>query len=304
MHPAQAYLLLVSSAVGFGSMALLSKLACQTYDGATVAGVRFAIGAAVTGLLWASGRVDARPRHRNLLWLRGATGGIAVVLYFMSIERLSVGLATLLNYTSPAFTVFMARIFLGERVPRGGYVALGLTSLGVALVVFGKQDLGDAPPPDPVWVALALLSAVFSSGAIVSVRALRSRPEPETVWSIFLAFCLIGVVCAAPMSRGLHTPNPTELALLLGVGATAMGAQLGMNAVMRWVPAALFGITAQLAVVFTLVLGALLLDEPWSLTSATGAAITLAGVALAGYAHRPRDGAGSTPVGQFPQRQQ
>lgn len=282
MTPRRAYSLLVGSALLFGIMAFLSKLACRTYDGASVAGIRFVLGALATSALWAGGRVDARPHNLRLLLLRGTSGGVAVVLYFLTIEHLNVGMATLLNYTSPPFTVIMARVFLGEKLVRGGLTALALTMIGVLLVVVGQSRGLDGPPPDPFWVAMGLLSAVCSALAITSIRALRSGPRPESVWSIFLSFCVVGALCAAPLSRGLHAPTLVEALLLLGVGAAAMMAQLGMNSVMRWVPAALFGITAQLSVVFTMLLGALLLGESWTWVSAAGALVTLGGVAWAG----------------------
>ena len=293
MTPTRAYTLLTGSALLFGLMAFLSKLACRTYDGATVAGLRFAIGAAATGLLWAGRRVDASPRHPWLLLLRGLTGGVAVVLYFLTIEHLNVGLATLLNYTSPPFTVVLARVFLGERLTGRALAALALTMVGVGLVVAGQprpegppapvvMALGGTAPADPFWIAMGLLSAICSAGAITTIRALRSGPQPESVWSIFFSFCVVGALCAAPLSRELHAPDAREAALLLGVGGTAMLAQLGMNGVMRWVPAAFFGITAQLSVVFTMLLGALLLGESWTALSGAGALLTLAGVAWAG----------------------
>ena len=67
-----------------------------------------------------------------------------------------------------------------------------------------------------------------------------------------------------------------------------MFAQLLMNTVMRWVPAALFGVIAQLAVVCAMLLGVWVLDEPWTLESACGAGVTLVGVLLAAWAHQTR----------------
>jgi len=281
LTPRRAHGLLVASALGFGMMAFLSKLACQTYDGATVAGLRFAIGALATLALWTTGWIDATPRRLPMLAVRGLAGGVAVVLYFLTIEHLDVGLATLLNYTSPTFTVLLARVFLGERVSRNAVVALATAMAGVVLVVLGQSSGAAGPPADPFWIGVGLLSAVSSAGAVTAIRALRSGPEPESIWSIFLSFCVVGALCAVPASRGVHAPNAVEAALLLGVGLTAMLAQLGMNAVMRWLPAATFGITAQLSVVFTMLLGILLLGESWTALSATGAALTVFGVMLA-----------------------
>lgn len=304
----RALFFLLASAILLGVMAFLSKLACHTYDGATVAGLRFGLGALATGALWATGRVDARPKNPRLLLLRGLLGGSAVVLYFLAIEHLNVGLATLLNYTSPPFTVCLAWFFLREKVPVKGLLSLAVTMAGVALVVLGQP--GDvaavadqrAPPAwrpmgDGFWIAMGLLSAVCSAGAITVIRALRTGPAPESVWSIFLAFCTVGVLCSAPLSQGVHAPDGTEALILLGVGATAMAGQLGMNRVMRWVPAALFGITAQLSVVVTMLLGGLLLGESWSAVSMVGAGVTMAGVAWAARVSQGGPANGVSPGG-------
>src|SRR5437667_460281 len=71
----------------------------------------------------------------------GAFGGAAVLCYFLAIEHLNVGMATLLNYTAPVFTALWAWLFLGERIGRGTLGALALTTSGVALVI-----VGNAPP--------------------------------------------------------------------------------------------------------------------------------------------------------------
>ena len=104
---------------------------------------------------------DARPRHHRLLWVRGLSGGIAVVLYFMAMQTLSVGLATLLNYTSPVFAVFIARASLGERLTWRAGAALALT---VMLT-------------DGSWmpmVAFAWYAAIF----VALVSAHERRPTP------------------------------------------------------------------------------------------------------------------------------
>ena len=83
----------------FAVMAMVARLLSRTIPGPQIAMVRFAIGVTVVLLLLATLRIELRPRRWGWLISRGVFGGTAVLLYFMSIERIGVGVATLLNYT-------------------------------------------------------------------------------------------------------------------------------------------------------------------------------------------------------------
>ena len=118
--------LLVFSSLIFGVMAYTAKQATRRIDGAQVAFVRFAVGAVLVALQAAVRGTSLRPVRLGPLFLRGFFGGIAVLLYFLSIAALPSGTATLLNYTAPVFTATFAAIFLGEALPRLRVVAMGV----------------------------------------------------------------------------------------------------------------------------------------------------------------------------------
>src|SRR5690242_18353256 len=120
----------------FGLMAFLAKQATARLPGSEVAFMRFLVGAISVGAAGAK-VVRLRPVNVRGLVLRGLFGGVAVLLFFTSIEHLAVGTATLLVYTAPVFTAIDAALFLGERVTRGTIAALLLTFAGVVLVVHG-----------------------------------------------------------------------------------------------------------------------------------------------------------------------
>ena len=50
-------------------------------------------------------RANLRPRRWGWVISRGVFGGIAVLLYFTCIEKIGVGIATLLNYTAPVWSM-------------------------------------------------------------------------------------------------------------------------------------------------------------------------------------------------------
>ena len=130
----RALLMLLASATLFGLMAFTAKLAAARLTGSQIAMTRFAI-AMVPFLLFARYRKAAfRIQRLDLLIYRGVFGGAAVLLYFLAIERIPLGLATLLNYTAPLFSGIFAAVFIGEAIRRSVFFPLIVAFLGVILL--------------------------------------------------------------------------------------------------------------------------------------------------------------------------
>src|SRR4051812_49285559 len=100
----RALWLMTASSVAFGIMAFCAKVASRGgTGGAEVAAIRFACG--LLPLVVPRVRRSALTwQRRDLLLYRGLFGGTAVLLYFLTIDHVTVGLATLLNYMSPLFS--------------------------------------------------------------------------------------------------------------------------------------------------------------------------------------------------------
>jgi drug/metabolite transporter (DMT)-like permease len=272
-HPlASATALMTTAALLFSVMALLAKGAAARLPGPEVAFVRFLVG--LSGCAVASTRIRMRANNwRGLFW-RGAFGGAAVLCYFLAIEHLTVGMATLLNYTAPVFAALWAWLFLGERIGRGTLGALALTTSGVALVLVanappGKLALGP-------WQMVGIASSVLSGAAVATIREVR---KTDGSWEIFAAFCVAGALfTGVPALRHWVTPTGREWLLMLGVGVTSLTAQLMMTYALRDLRAAVAGILFQLTPVSTLVLGRVLYGEKPVGLAIAGAAVTLVGV--------------------------
>ena len=131
------------SAAGFGAMAIFGKLA---YDAGvavlTLLLVRFVLGGLIFG-----GLIAARPRlraahitRRALLFGLGL-GAIGYAtqagLFFGALERIDASLLALLLYTYPAWVTLAAFVLGRERPTRRRLVALGLSSVGLVIVLTG-----------------------------------------------------------------------------------------------------------------------------------------------------------------------
>jgi drug/metabolite transporter (DMT)-like permease len=277
-HPlASATAMMTSAALLFGVMAILAKGAAARLPGPEIAFVRFVVGLAACAL--AATRLRLRAHNWRGLLLRGGFGGGAVLCYFLAIEHLNVGMATLLNYTAPVFTALWAWLFLGERIARGSFGALALTTTGVAVVI-----VAEAPPGGVAlgtWQLVGILSAVLSGAAVATIREVR---KTDGVWEIFAAFCVAGALfTGVPTAHHVVTPRALEWVLMIGVGLTSVAAQLLMTQSLRDLPAAAAGVLFQLTPVSAMVLGRLIYGERPPSLAIAGAAVTLTGVAWGAY---------------------
>ena len=269
---APTWAVLVVSSLLFAVMAVTAKRAAARLPGPQVAFVRFVIGCLCCGV--AALRLPLRVHNRRGLLLRGALGGSSVLCYFLAIEHLPIGVATLLNYTAPVFTAIWATLLLDERIDVRVLGALAITTVGVAIVVKSSGD--GSPIGVEAWQLVGMLSAVLSGGAVATIREVR---RTDGSWEIFASFCLAGAaITALPAWQRWTQPTAVEWLLLTAVGITSVVGQLLMTYALRFATATVVGVIAQLTPVAALALGAALLGERLPALAFVGAAAALVGV--------------------------
>ncbi len=225
LHRLGARWLLFGSGMLFGLSAVLTKVAtrgAQGMSGAQATTVRFALGLVLIAVLFRLRPGTFRPVKRWLLVSRGFFGGLAALLYFVAIARISPGEATLLTNTFPSWAVLISFFLLRERPTLHIALALAVASLGVFLVMGG----GHASFHLGVGQAIAILSAIFGGFAVTSIRALRATDNAPT---IFFAFCVGALAVSAPLSGGSWPTSPTPWLAAAAVGIVAFAAQLLMT---------------------------------------------------------------------------
>jgi drug/metabolite transporter (DMT)-like permease len=259
----------------FGAMAFTAKLASARLTGSQVAFIRFFIGC-LPALLIPRFRARALTFQRlDLLFYRGFFGGVAVLCYFIAIEKISVGVATLLNYTSPLFSGLFSMFFLHEKISAKVLIPMPIALTGVFLVVHAHARPGDILGFG-TWELVGFGSALASGAAVTAMRAAR---RGENSWSVYTSFCLLGTLVTAPLA--IITWKQPRLDEWVALGATslfAIGAQLLLTFSLRWVDAMTVGVMSQLAVLVSMALGATFLSEHISPMAALGATLTIGGV--------------------------
>ncbi|MGW4642158.1 DMT family transporter [Sphaerisporangium sp. NPDC004334] len=247
---------------------------------------RFVFGAL---LLFAAARLtrlgDRRPevRGRRAGWaglvLVGAGLAVSQAAYFGAVAASGVAVATATTLgASPALVALGARLLLAERLGRRGAISMGLALAGLALLMGGPSD------GSVTGIGLALLSAVAYAGVTLlsrhSGRSDQSRTAGTAMWGFAVGGVLLLPVAAA---EGLVPSGDAmaSVALLgyLGAMPTALAYSL-FFAGLTSVRATTASVVALLEPAGATVLGVVLLGERLTVTSAAGAAVLLASVAV------------------------
>lgn len=273
-------MLMTASATMFGAMAFSAKVASARLPGPEIAMLRMAAGLLPCLLVPRYRRSALKFNRIDLLVYRGLFGGLAVLLYFIAIQHINVGVATLLNYTAPIWSGTFSMFFIGERFSAKVLIPMPIALAGVFLVVHAHAAPGEILGFGR-WEIAGALSAVCSGAAVTAIRAAR---RGENSWSVYGSFCLLGMFVCMPLGISQWvTPHGTEWISLAATATLAMGAQLLMTFSLRWVDAMTVGVLSQLAVLVSMLLGLFILGDHISLASAAGSVLCIGGVAGVTY---------------------
>jgi drug/metabolite transporter (DMT)-like permease len=277
---------MVGAAFFFSLMSLLVRLSGESMPSSQVVLARAVVALVIS---WAMlRRLNLTPfgPHKGLLALRGLLGFGGLTCFYYSLVHLPLAEATVIQYMNPVFTALIAAVVLRERLRAADLLATVCSLLGVALVARPAFLFGAAghAPLDPVAVAVALLGAVLSAAAYVSVRKAKGLAPPLVVVFWFPLFAT--PLALPPALVEWVWPSATGWLLLLGVGVTTQVAQVFMTEGLHREPAGRATAISYLQVLFAGAWGAMLLGELPDASTLAGAALVCAGV-LAVAVQRP-----------------
>jgi drug/metabolite transporter (DMT)-like permease len=254
-------------------MAVLARLLSHRgFSAGQLTVVRFVVGAAVSLVAFRLRPGLYAPRNRRLLWGRGISGGIVVILYFLALQRIPAGEAGMLYNLFPVIATGLSALAFRERPTVHLLLALAVATAGVALVLGGGTlDLGLG-----AGEALAAGAAFFAAVSAVQIRAMRATDNAAT---IFFYFCLGGLPVALPFALGTWPAAPGPWALAVLMALAAFSAQVLMAEAYGALAIPEAAIWLQLTPIAQYALAALLLAEPVRAAGALGVVVGVAGVA-------------------------
>ena len=221
-------------------------------------------------------------RDLTLLVPQGLVGiGLFYLLYFFTVGESSVGTSAILLYSSPAFVVVLARLFLNEALNAAKVLALFLTAGGIFLVA-GAYDLSNLEVT-PMVLLTGLLSGLTYGLYSIFGRPVTGHLRPSVILSYVLFFgSLLLVVAALPtLDTLVGLPiGSYALLLVLAVVHTTLGFALYTFGLGR-LGAGRAAIVATVEPVVAVVLGTALLGESLTVPKVLGALLVISGAALA-----------------------
>ncbi len=178
---------------------------------------------------WAGLRTQRLGEHL----LRTASGLASMYCYFTAIKHLRLADAVLLQYTMPLFVPLVEGAWLREPIPKRVWAPIGIGFLGAMLVL--KPGLGLFNVGALYGLGAGLLSAVAQTGV-------RRMTSTEPAARIIFYFSLVATAASAvPASLVWSTPGPTDIVVLVMIGATATVAQMLMTRAYSCAPASEVG---------------------------------------------------------------
>jgi drug/metabolite transporter, DME family len=287
-------LAVVAAASIWATLGLFAKiLYAQGVSFESLVAVRASVGwVAVMTFVLATGRAKSlRVPRRDLAFLAplGLVGiGTFYLLYFYTVRESTVGTAAILLYSSPAFVVVLARLFLQEEMNAAKMLALLLTASGIFLVA-GAYD------PSNLEVTPTVLLTGLLSGLTYGLYSIFGRPvtghlRPSIILSYALFFGSLLLVVAALPTLDTLAGLPTSsyaLLLMLSVVHTTLGFALYTFGLGR-LGAGRAAIVATAEPVVAVFLGTALLGESLTVPILLGASLVISGSALAQVRLRKR----------------
>ena len=210
--------------------------------------------------------------NKKLLVMRGISGSIGLILFFVTLQHIPLASAVTIQYLSPVFTTLLGIFLVKEKVRPMQFLYFGLAFLGVMIIE------GFDPRISTFYLVIGITSAFFSGLAYNIIRRLRNTEHPLIIVFYFplVTLPIAFIYCI------FHWVQPAGLdwLILLCVGIFTQFAQYYMT--MAYQNARLSKIASlnYLGIVYALGFGFIFFNESFNLLTYFGMTLVLSGVIL------------------------
>lgn len=279
-------LLAMAGSIAFSGKAIIVKLAYRYgVDAVTLIMYRMLFSLPLFVLLgWWAGR--GRPPLARRDWMAVVGLGfcgyyLASFLDFAGLAYVSASFERIVLYLNPTIVLLLGWVVFGRRVGVRQLVALAVSYAGV-LVVFGHEMRIEGSN-----VALGAL-LVFGSAISYAIYLLYSGEVVKRIGSLRLTglattvaclFCIAQFALLRPMSAAAVAPEVIWLSVLNATACTFAPVLMVMMAIER-IGSSLAAQTGMVGPLSTILMGVLILGEPFTPWVAVGTALVLGGIWL------------------------
>lgn len=286
--PRRSLLLLLLLAALWGASYAFIKVALEELSPTFLVFARIALGAAVLApIALARGAFAPARSHLAPLAVVAAVQTVApFLLIALGETRISSALTGILVASAPIFTALLAAGFVPterlDPVAAGGIV-LGMVGI---LVLFGA-DLGGSADALLGGALVLLASLGYAVGALIAKARLAEVP-PVGVAAGVMALGTLALLPTVPFAAPAQAPGLGVLAALVALGAGGTGlAFLLFYTLNADLGPSRASVVAYVAPVFSVLYGVALLDERFTVATAIGLVLILAGSWIAATGRLP-----------------
>ena len=260
--------MLVASAC-FSVMAVMARIANETFDWRMVTAVRAAVMLVVAVALLAAARTRFQFIRPPILLLRSASGTAALCLSFFALTREDVPLSDSITlfHLMPIWLTLLSWPVLGRRPSLGTWAAVASGVAGVALIA--QPHLAEGR----LGAMAALASSFFSAVSMIGLNRLGGT-DPRVVVGHFAATATLATGALVVASGSVVQPGAevatVAILVLIGAGLIGTAGQVSMTRAYAsgqpsWV--AVVGLTQ---IIFGAVADALFWDRTFNLMTIVG----------------------------------
>ncbi len=286
---ASGLLLATFGAIAFSGKAIIVKLAYRYgVDAVTLIMYRMLFALPIFAVMawWATYRQGGqrKPPLTRKDWLGvlglGVTGYyLASFLDFAGLAYISASLERLILYLNPTLVLLMGLVVYRRKITARQVVGMAISYCGVVLVFGHEITLQGA---DAAWGALLVfLSAVSYAIYLVysgeMVQRLGALRLVGLATSVACLCCLLQFVLLRPLSAAAVAPEVIWLSVLNATLCTAVPVLMVMMAIER-IGASMAAQTGMVGPISTILMGVLILGEPFTAWIAAGTALVISGI--------------------------
>jgi drug/metabolite transporter (DMT)-like permease len=207
-----------------------------------------------------------------LLVARGLIGFSGMTLFFMAIKHMSMGSAVSIRYISPIFAALFALLLLKEKIKPIQWLCFGIAFLGVVLLKGFDNQINN------IGLTLAVISAIFTGLVPIIIRKIGTKDHPIVIVNYFMIIsAIIGGLLAI---NNWKNPIGIEWLLLLSLGVFGYFGQVYMTKALQSSEINQIAPLKYIEVIFTMIIGAIWLQETYSLLSLFAILLIIVGLVL------------------------
>ncbi len=281
---ATGLLLAVLGSIAFSGKAIIVKLAYRYgVDAVTLIMYRMLFALPIFAVMawWASRGKDALTKKDwlGVLWL-GVTGYyLASFLDFAGLAYITASLERLILYLNPTLVLLLGLVLYRRRISALQIIGMAVSYCGVVLVFAHEITvLGSNAAWGALLVFLSAISyalyLVYSGEMVQRLGALRLVGLASTVACLC---CILQFLVLRPLGAADVAPQVLWLSLLNATLCTVAPVLMVMMAIER-IGASLTAQTGMIGPISTILMGVLILGEPFTVWVAAGSVLVISGI--------------------------